>query len=359
MKRSISAFRQALAEDGPIVAGLAAVWLALLVLLASKGVNGLRLDAYAANLLLNFVTLGVMAIFVFAGLLYRERPASPIGFSLALLTNGDWLANIARGLPMWIAVIVLMPAFSAMKSSIPLFNSYSWDPAWIAADRAIHGMDPWQLLQPVLGFPIVTSLLSVAYHAWLFLVYAGTVYFCFLAKDRELRAQYFIGYFAIWTVVGAAMAVAFASVGPCFVAPLFGDHRFDEHMAYLRAANEQYPVFVLGVQEKLLAWHQSGNHGLGTGISAMPSMHVSMATLFALSISKVSRVAGIGAWLFMVTILIASVHLAYHYAVDGYVAIAATVAIWALAKPLARMVVRRSISASEGVRPGLIRPATT
>jgi hypothetical protein len=88
-------------------------------------------------------------------------------------------------------------------------------------------------------------------------------------------------------------------------------------------------------------------------------MHVSMATLFALSISKVSRVAGIGAWLCMATILVASVHLAYHYAVDGYVAIAATVAIWALARPLARMVVRGRGSASEALQPGPIRPATT
>jgi hypothetical protein len=348
-----------LAEDGPIVAGLAAVWLALLILLASKGVSGLRPDAYAANLLLNAVTLGIMTIFVFAGLLYRDRPKSPIGFSIRLLASGDWLVFVARGLPMLIAVIVLMPAFSATKSAIPLFNPYSWDPTWIAADQAIHGMDAWQLLQPAFGFPIVTSLLSVAYHAWLFLVYAGTVYFCFFAKDRELRAQYFIGYFAIWTVLGAGLAIALASVGPCFVAPLFGDHRFDGHMAYLRAANEQYPVFVLGVQEKLLAWNQSGNHGLGTGISAMPSMHVSMATLFALSMTRVSRIAGIGAWLFTLTIFVASVHLAYHYAVDGYVAIVATVAIWAVAKPLARMVVRGRGPSSEALQPGPIWPATT
>lgn len=359
MKRLISAFRQALAEDGPIVAGLAAVWLGLLLLLASQGVNGMRPTAYAANLLLYLITLGVMAVFVFAGLLNRARPKSPIGFLVGLIAKGDWLATVARGIPMLIAVVVLMPAFSAMKSSIPLFNSYGWDPAWIAADRAIHGTDPWRLLQPVLGFPIVTSLLSVAYHAWLFLVYAGSVYFCFFARDRELRAQYFIGYFAIWTIVGVAMAIGFASVGPCFLAPLTGDHRFDEQMAYLYSANEHYRVFVLGVQEQLLAWHQQGNHGLASGISAMPSMHVSMALLFALAISKVSRVAGACAWLFVLTILVASVHLAYHYAVDGYVAIAATLAIWALAKPLARMVVRGRDGSFQGARPGPIRPATT
>jgi hypothetical protein len=84
-----------------------------------------------------------------------------------------------------------------------------------------------------------------------------------------------------------------------------------------------------------------------------------MAMLFALSISKVSKVAGAAAWLFVLTIFVASVHLAYHYAVDGYVAAAATLAIWALAKPLARMVVRGRGGTFEGAQPGQIRPATT
>ena len=355
----VSAFRQSLAEDGPIAAGLAAVWLGLLILLSSKGVNGLQPASYAANLFLYLFTLFVMGVFVFVALLYRARPKSPISFLFAQIASGAWLVNVARGIPMLAALVVMMPVFSAMKSSIGLFNSYHWDATWIAADQAIHGTDAWRLLQPVLGFPLVTSLLSVAYHGWLFLVFAGSTYFCFFAKDRELRAQYFIGYFAIWTIVGAAMATAFASFGPCFLAPLTGDHRFDEQMAYLYKANEQHPVFVLVVQEKLLTWHQHGSHGLASGISAMPSMHVSMAMLFALSISKVSKIAGVGAWVFVLTIFVASVHLAYHYAVDGYVAAAATLAIWTLAKPLARMVVRGRNGPFEGSRPGAIRPATT
>jgi hypothetical protein len=248
VKQVISALRKAIIEDGPIVLGVGAVWLAMLIVLASKGVSGLRPSAYLGNLLLYVITLSVMAVFVLAGLLYRHRPKSPIGFLLGLLASSNWLAQVARGIPMLLAVAVLMPAFSAMKSSIPLFNSFSWDPVWVSADRMVHGTDPWRLLQPVFGFPIVTSLLSVAYHAWLFIVYAGSAYFCIFPKDRELRAQYFISYFACWTIIGVAMAIGFASVGPCFLAPLTGDHRFDEQMAYLYHANERYPVFVLGVR---------------------------------------------------------------------------------------------------------------
>ena len=60
----------------------------------------------------------------------------------------------------------------------------------------------------------------------------------------------------------------------------------------------------------------------------MPSMHVSVAFLFALFGWHVSRWLGIVATIYCVVILLGSVHLGYHYAVDGYVAIVATFIIW-------------------------------
>jgi hypothetical protein len=63
--------------------------------------------------------------------------------------------------------------------------------------------------------------------------------------------------------------------------------------------------------------------------------------LFFLAMRKISRLAGIGFGLFALIILIGSVHLAYHYAVDGYVSIAATWLIWRASGPLARRVARR------------------
>jgi hypothetical protein len=56
---------------------------------------------------------------------------------------------------------------------------------------------------------------------------------------------------------------------------------------------------------------------------------------------KESRFAGLYFGIFTVIILIGSVHLAYHYAVDGYVSIAATWLIWLAAGPLARRVANR------------------
>lgn len=340
MRALLSGLREGIATDWPILAGAGGVWSALILLLASKDVDGLQVDSYADSLLLYLLGLVLMTIWIVGAMLYRARPESPIRFIAALAASGEWMRRFARGLPMLVALIVFMPAFSAIKSAIARFTTYSWDPTWIAADRAIHGTDAWRLLQPVLGFPIVTSMLSVVYFVWFFLVYSGSIYFCFLARDAELRARYFIAYIATWTVCGVCFAIAFASVGPCFVGALQGIHTFDAQMAYLNAANEHYPVLILQAERFILNAQINADHGLGAGISAMPSMHVAMAMLFALAIAPQSKLAKIGGFGFFVTTQIATVHLAAHYAVDGYVASIATLALWMIARPLARWVAR-------------------
>jgi membrane-associated phospholipid phosphatase len=99
-------------------------------------------------------------------------------------------------------------------------------------------------------------------------------------------------------------------------------------MLYLQTANQDYPLMVLDVQKTLLDWQQSGGSQLGRGISAMPSMHVSLAFLFFLMMRHVSPLAGRLFGVYFVIILIGSVHLGYHYAVDGYVSIIITGLIW-------------------------------
>ncbi|MEO6153464.1 MAG: phosphatase PAP2 family protein, partial [Croceibacterium sp.] len=221
----------------------------------------------------------------------------------------------------------------------------------ITADRAIFGTDAWRLLQPMLGYPLVTSLLSYAYHAWVGLIYAGAIYFSFGAQDREVRARYFITFFTIWTVVGLALATGMASVGPCFVGPLLGYHEFDQLVAYLNAANEQHRVMVLPVQQELLAGYLTDARGLGQGIAAMPSMHVGLATLFALATWRINKLAGVLFTVFAAVIAVASVHLAYHYAVDGIVAAAVTIMTWAVAGPLAKRICCRSAASVQPTHP--------
>ncbi|MEP2234618.1 MAG: phosphatase PAP2 family protein [Alteripontixanthobacter sp.] len=316
----------------PIYAGAAMLLAACAALLASQGV-ALSLAPILANA--NLFALSILAIAVLLAVaeLARSRPREPIAHLRSMLS--DHRIQIAGGLPLLGLLVLLMPFFSQMKAAIPLFNTYSWDADFIAWDRAIFGgRDAWEILQPVLGYPVITALLGLLYQMWFLLLFIGTLWFAFARRAAPVRRQFFLTYVLAWTIVGGAMATWLASVGPCFLEPLVGDATFAAQMDYLREANEQVPVMPLQVQQMLLDWHMADAGGLGSGITAMPSMHVAICVLFWLAMRRVSRRLAAVFLAFLVAIWIGSVHLAYHYAVDGLVSLIAIIALWKLSEAL-------------------------
>lgn len=305
-------------------------WSALVIV----GVVPSQFGSYALNGLI--YALYTAVVICVDRLIYLRKVKSDPDLPEPEAFSARWIGTLKSSAPILIAIFLFLPVFSMLKSAIPLFTDYSWDPRFIEWDRAIHGQDAWLAFQPLLGWPIVTAILAVLYHLWMLLPYFGCLSVLYFIKDRALIFRFFAAYFLCWIVLGVIGATWLASVGPCFAAPMLGIHTFDPQMAYLREANEHYPVMVLKVQDALIAWYQSGSSGLGRGISAMPSMHVSIAVLFALVARQISRALFIAATVFAVLIMLGSVHLAYHYAVDGYLAIVAKLAIWALAGWLER-----------------------
>ena len=280
-----------------------------------------NLDVYVKGFLL-------FIICDFSYLLYRNRPKSPTAFIWSRYSDKEMLDLFIARLPLLLLYIAFLPLFALLKPLIPLLNSYSWDPVLIQWDRAIFGTDPWRLLQPILGFPIVTAALAVIYHAWFGLVYPGALIFLYARRTEGVRRQYLLAFMLTWFVGGFLLASGMASVGPCFLEPITGDPRFSEQMAYLNAADEQIPVMVLQVQEMLLKTYLTHGPGAGAGITAMPSMHVAIAFLFWLAIRRVSRNAGRWFFALFLIIWIASVHLAYHYAVDGLISVILVAILW-------------------------------
>tara|TARA_B100001179_G_scaffold207489_1_gene172058 strand:+ start:768 stop:1211 length:444 start_codon:yes stop_codon:yes gene_type:complete len=117
-------------------------------------------------------------------------------------------------------------------------------------------------------------------------------------------------------------------VGPAFAEPLLGIDTFTDQMDYLRAANEQVRVMTVSVQDMLIARFHDQERSIGSGITAMPSMHVAISVLYWLAAREISPKAGRFFFWFMVVIWIGSVHLAYHYALDGLVSLVAIYCIW-------------------------------
>jgi hypothetical protein len=124
------------------------------------------------------------------------------------------------------------------------------------------------------------------------------------------------------------MAIALASVGPCFVQEFTGDTRFAPLMAQLRAVNGPEGLLSLKAMKYLLA--NVHLNALGGGISAMPSLHVGIALFAVLSAFRQTRrfwLRGI-AVAYLAVIYVGSIHLGWHYASDGIVGGLGVLAIW-------------------------------
>jgi hypothetical protein len=244
------------------------------------------------------------------------------------LTAARWIGGVM--------VMALMPlftvSFSFLQALAPLLHPVDWDPAFADWDRRLHfGWAPWEWLQPVLGHPAITSMLSMAYASWFFVLYGVMFWQAFSRRDRVRRMQFFLTQMLIWIVLGNVVGTFFLSGGPVYFGRLTGlPDPFLPLMDYLHAAARQWPNVTLGVQERLWeVYRVNGRNGVINGaVMAMPSLHVAVAFSLYLVGRTAHRIAGWALGLFTLVILISTVHLGWHYAIDGYAGILGALAIW-------------------------------
>ena len=105
-------------------------------------------------------------------LLVKEKPRSPARFLWQDLRKGPLRGEIyLRALPIFTGFFFFFSTFSSMKMLIGKINPFAtsgWDQYFAQLDQTLHfGVDPWLLMQPLLGYPIVTKILSFIYIFWL------------------------------------------------------------------------------------------------------------------------------------------------------------------------------------------------
>lgn len=243
--------------------------------------------------------------------------------------------RILTGSLAFLTFVLFCGTFTFLKESIPAMVPFSWDPAFARLDRALHfGMDPWRLLQPVFGSAIMTSFLNVIYHLWFFMMYFMVLWACFDIRQIRKSATFLVAFVLTWVIGGNFLATIYSSVGPVYYQEFgFGDS-FVPLMQHLEAVNQVTRVWALDVQAMLLDGYR--NDGAVKGISAMPSMHVGSTVVMTLFCFAHKRWLG---WVmvgFTTLIVIGSVHLAWHYAVDAYAAIIIALVCWWASRLLVR-----------------------
>ena len=206
----------------------------------------------------------------------------------------------------WAVILGLAMALHGWaKSMIPHVTGYWADPFLANLDYRLLGTDAWSLVRSDLLEPVYAQV----YVSWFPITFGTMGVLAFSGRDHS---RILTLYLAVLIIGGTIGQYALPSAGPIFYERMgFGD-RFNEliatnHPTYARFADYLWENYT------------AAGANLGTGISAMPSMHVSMAIWTVIAARAVWAPLAIPAGIYALLIWLASITSGWHYATDGLV----------------------------------------
>lgn len=336
------AIRTAVAPRSGIAAQVATRWpelLAIIVVIESVAAallaNRFHLageipwTAYYLLWLIPAAFIFVMTFCAWLWKLYRSGEEHPARATLGALRATSGRTYIELVVPI-VAMAPFMASFTTFKVLLANVTAFTADPALARLDE-IFGIDPWRVSHALIG-PFGTVVLDRLYFSWFLVSQFMLMAVLFVPRLARQRAQVLLTFVLAWIVLGTITALLIPSVGPCYYARFYHPDHYADLMARLGTIDQTYRLTALDVQKDLWADHARGVVALGSGISAMPSMHVSIATITALLLRRLGW--GWLGWLWLGAIWIGSFHLGWHYASDGIVSVAGTMVLWKLCSVL-------------------------
>ena len=327
---------------------------------ARSSVEGGASRAYLDHVRRDAAFYGFVAAYAIAGLLigsaagvpHKVLPLSyfvgaaqsfPLALALGVATTGVWslrsrepLAawrssivrafspHVVAGVLLFVTLCLFMAVFSSIKQMLTDVAPFFADPYLADLDARLHWQDPWLITTAAMPLRLMPALEALYLGTWGLMLVVSMLAVLFVPAMQPVRAQYVWTFLLVWSVLGNVLAAAVMSAGPVFYENVTGDPRFAGLIAYLERNSGQ------GLIQTFLWSAYSGNEPgvVGAGISAFPSMHVASATMCALVAANAHRWLRWAGVAYCAVIMFGSVHLGWHYAVDGYFSIAATVLIW-------------------------------
>lgn len=278
------------------------------------------LELYVKNQFILMSKLLFIGLPVFAIVL---NPRAPLTY-IRLLIRKRGLAMLTIAL----VFVLSIAAFSTYKHAISYIVGFYAEFPIADLDKFIHGGQPWQVLHnwtPEWAYPY----LALCYGALWGGEWLGCILISIFLFNNRQRVRFFLSYVAAFIILGTILRTVGASAGPIFYDRLYGGERFSDMMAALQNVNAAKGT--MSVADYLYAGYLRDDAVFGAGISAMPSMHVALATLNAFFLSQFNRWIGLIAWTYALLIMYGSVFFGWHYALDGYVSILVVTIIWIIA----------------------------
>lgn len=314
--------------------------------------------ALARDPLVDWTSVGRLKATGYVSAIALLAPVMLIGRLVWLRRQGrnDSISDIVRdfvdsrirpgyGLPFLtplLTAVLVATAYNVFKQRMLPASGYRYDDALAAIDLAVFGTDPWRLTHALVSSPTATWVIDQLYHPWFLPMTFGIAVCTFMPLDSTARLRHTLGFALLLIVPTTIVAWLVPAVGPCFEAFYHGNPRFDPLMATLREqqawsiAHGQGPYASLAAQTKLAGLLGAPTIADGGGIAALPSLHNSMSTLFiCFAVSLRRRLI----WVLLpytAVILFGSVHLGWHYAIDGVAGIGMAIMIWFATGPMAR-----------------------
>lgn len=214
-----------------------------------------------------------------------------------------------------VLVTLQLAALMWLKVMLPIYSPFWADPLLANIDAAIFTTDPWRLTHAMLGW--AAPIFDRGYVTWAPVKFT-TLLFLMLQREDRRKAQAIVAYFLIVSIAAIGQ-YSLSSAGPIFYERLGFGPRFED-LHFL-------PWVVTTSGYLWTDYLNAGGH-VGSGISAMPSLHVAIALWVALVARAYAPKAQAIGWLYFATIFIGSIYLGWHYAADSIVAVAIASFAW-------------------------------
>jgi len=281
------------------------------------------------------------SLFFYILCLAIKRTDNPLGKIKSAVAKFASPAVLLQNVAPIFLTFAFLGAFSSLKILIPVINAFSWDTTFARLDEVIFRTDPWNLTHNMVGGK-GTAVIDIIYGLWL-PVFGIAIVGMSLFAPIQLKRQFFISFYAVWIILGLGVATIFSSAGPCFL-QLINNPDSARYTDLFPLQNAPGAAFA---QQYLADGYNAGGFGFGRGISAFPSIHVAVAMLYVLASRHIHNTLFVLAVAFFIMTYFGSIHLGWHYAIDGIAGAAGSILLWRLSSrtvPLIRFRSQQELS---------------